>query len=396
MSVERLEPGDAITLVRSVAPDCSTEVASRLAEALDGNPLALVETPSLLEARARTGAVPLPVPLPVGDSVIQRWAQAVVDLPPATRLVLAVLAADAVQAAGTAESAWDRLGLTSADTLPAEEANLVHLRSNGWEFRHPLARSAVFTALSAGERRTAHDALARALETTDHEADLARHLAASVASPDAATSARLVELSTSLARAGAAVPAAQAAADAARLTPAGTQRASRLLAAARLALQAVDERMAAMLAQQGLDERPDPLTAARLRQVLGVAVGLQEDTRRGAALLRQAADVLPGPERLRALVDRLSLVKMWNDAAAGLAVVAEMGDLTRLEPWMCLEVGIALATAGRWDDAGPLLDRGLTAVDPLAPRHPGGGVRRLVRCGRGSRPRARSAAATRT
>src|SRR5207237_7532848 len=76
------------------------------------------------------------------------------------------------------------------DLFPAEGAGLVVLRDGRVEFRHALARSALYGAAPAEEQRAAHRALARALP--DHEADRrAWHLALATVGPDDAASSAL-------------------------------------------------------------------------------------------------------------------------------------------------------------------------------------------------------------
>ena len=75
------------------------------------------------------------------------------------------------------------LGLDVNDLVPAEAAGLIAVRDARLEFRHPLARSAVYGDAQPGERRYVHRALARALP--DAEADRrAWHLALAAFGPD--------------------------------------------------------------------------------------------------------------------------------------------------------------------------------------------------------------------
>jgi DNA-binding NarL/FixJ family response regulator len=362
-----LDEPSAVALLRSVAPDLVPDVASALAQALDGNPQALVTAPMWLDPRVRAGSAPLPVPVPVGRDVAGRWATTVPELPAATRRALAVLAAEDVGSPDVLERAWAVAGCSPDDLLPAEAAQLIRFGARGWEFPHALVRSAVFSGLTPPEQRAGHAAVATALAGTGRDACYAAHLAAATTGPDAAVADRLARVADELVAEGAVVAAAAAADQAVRVTPPGPGLTTRLLTAGTLALQALDEGRAAELAERGLALDPDPVTAARLQRVLGLAVGHQWDTRRGVALLRRSADVPDSGERLEALADALAFVKMWNDPATGLELVAEMGALDRLAPWMCLDVGTALATAGRWAEALPLVDRGLAEVDPAEP-----------------------------
>ena len=364
VTVPPLDEASAVVLLRSVAPDLVPDVARALSRALAGNPHALVAAPAFLDARVRAGSAPVPVPVPVGLDVASHWVSAMTELPSATRRALAVLAAEDVGSLDTLDQAWAAASCGPDDLLPAEAARIVRFGARGWEFPHALVRSSVFAALTPPEQRAGHAAIALALAGTGRNAQYAVHLAASTTGPDAAVGDRLASVAEELLADGAVVAAADAADQAARVTPPGPDLPGRLLAAATLSLQALDERRAVELAERGLGLEPGPPVAGRLRRVLGLAVGHRSDTRRGVALLRRAAADADGDERLAALVDALAFAKMWNDAATGLELVAEMGPLERLTPWMCLDVGTALATAGHWPEARPLLDRGLAEVDP--------------------------------
>ena len=72
----------------------------------------------------------------------------------------------------------------------AEAAGLVTLDSGRVEFRHPLARSAIYADAPAWQRRGAHRALAGALPDLDVDRR-AWHLAAAATGPDEAASAAL-------------------------------------------------------------------------------------------------------------------------------------------------------------------------------------------------------------
>jgi len=82
------------------------------------------------------------------------------------------------------------LGLDLSDLIPAEAAGLITVHDSRVEFRHPLARSAVYGDAPADRRRELHRALASALPDT--EADRrAWHLALASFGPDDAASSAL-------------------------------------------------------------------------------------------------------------------------------------------------------------------------------------------------------------
>jgi len=82
------------------------------------------------------------------------------------------------------------LGLDLSDLVPAEAAGLITVHDSRVEFRHPLARSAIYGDAPADRRRQLHRALASALPDT--EADRrAWHLALASFGPDDAASSAL-------------------------------------------------------------------------------------------------------------------------------------------------------------------------------------------------------------
>ena len=82
------------------------------------------------------------------------------------------------------------LGQDVAALIPAEAAGLVTVRDAVFEFRHPLARSAIYGQAPPGRRREVHRALASALPDADVDRR-AWHLALAAFGPDAAASSAL-------------------------------------------------------------------------------------------------------------------------------------------------------------------------------------------------------------
>lgn len=82
-------------MLRGVAGDLATEVASTLVEVCEGNPLALVELPATLNRGQRTGTEPLPSPLVPGVTLQEVMARRVAGLPPHARRALLICALEA-------------------------------------------------------------------------------------------------------------------------------------------------------------------------------------------------------------------------------------------------------------------------------------------------------------
>ena len=183
-----LDPGSAAELLRRQGDEpLSEELAGRLHREAGGNPLALLE---LGRDRERLADLPPGAPLAAGTSVARVYLSRQQVLPQRTRDVLVLAAAlDGGEVSVLARAA-PMVGLELPDLVPAEAAGLITVRDSRVEFRHPLARSAIYGAAPADQRRALHRALARALPDT--EADRrAWHLALAAFGPDDAASSAL-------------------------------------------------------------------------------------------------------------------------------------------------------------------------------------------------------------
>ncbi len=154
-----------------------------------------------------------------------------------TRRLLLLAAAEPVGDPALLWSAARHLGISADAAGPAEADGLLTVTARV-TFRHPLVRSAVYQAASAGECRRAHHALAEATEPGSDPDRRAWHRAQAAAEPDEDIAA---ELERSAGRAHARGGLAAAAAflvRAAALTPAAPTRAARALAAAQAQYEA--------------------------------------------------------------------------------------------------------------------------------------------------------------
>jgi DNA-binding CsgD family transcriptional regulator len=177
LHVDGLDRDAAAALVGEAAVD-------RLYAATAGNPLALLE---LAPEAARLAELPIDMPAPIVGRVAREFVHRAASLPERTRRALVVAAASDTGDLPTLARAHP--GCVE-DLFPAEEAGLVVLRDRRVEFRHVLARSAVYGAAPAEEQRAAHRALASALP--DHDVDRrAWHLALATVGLDAAASSAL-------------------------------------------------------------------------------------------------------------------------------------------------------------------------------------------------------------
>jgi DNA-binding CsgD family transcriptional regulator len=186
--LEGLDRTAAAELLRLQADEpLSPDLADRLHSWTGGNPLALLE---LGAERSRLSDSPLDTPLTVGTTAAGVYLLRFRALPQRTRDVLVLAAASDSGEMSVLAHAASVLGLDVNDLVPAEAAGLIAVRDARLEFRHPLARSAVYGDAPPGQRRDVHRALARALP--DAEADRrAWHLALAAFGPDETASSAL-------------------------------------------------------------------------------------------------------------------------------------------------------------------------------------------------------------
>ena len=226
LNVTRLSDHDARSLLDSVIlGPFDARLRDRLLSEADGNPLALLELPRSLTAAELAGGLVGAEPRPLPVKLEEGFQRRIESLPPDTRLVLSIAAAE-------------RLGIDIEAAM--EHADVSELITLGTQvrFRHPLVRSAVYRAASASDRREAHRVLAESIDT---DADLDRrawHSAQAATGPDEAVAS---ELQRSAERAQARGGKASVAAfleRATALTPDPAVRARRALDAAQAKLQA--------------------------------------------------------------------------------------------------------------------------------------------------------------
>jgi DNA-binding CsgD family transcriptional regulator len=227
-------------LVRSRFPGLDPQVRSRVLDAAQGNPLALLELPQALSGAQRSAREPLPEVLPLGQRLQELFTSRVTRLPPATRAILLTVALEGtgdigvLEAAGSGEYQLD-------DLAPAERDQLV--RADGGSrrviFRHPLVRSAAVEASTLGERRRTHHALAAAL--TDKPERMAWHLGEACSGPDERVAGLLEEAALRVGRRGDASGAVARLTRAAELSPRPAARGRRLALAAYIGAEIIGE-----------------------------------------------------------------------------------------------------------------------------------------------------------
>jgi DNA-binding CsgD family transcriptional regulator len=365
LEVVGLADQDARTLLQSaVRFRLDERVRDRILAEANGNPLALLELPRGLRPEQLAGGFGLvgAVPARIEEGFRRRLAA----LPGDTRSLLLVAAAEP---AGDPVLVWRAAGRLGIPASAAEAARTDGLLQIGTRvrFRHPLVRSAVYSAAAAPERRAAHRALA---EATDRDRDPDRrawHLAAAAPGSDEGAAAEL-ERSADRAQARGGMAAAAAFLHrAAELTAEPGRRSERALAGAQASLQAGAFEAAAELLAVAMSGPLDQLQQARVDLLRGQIAFASSAGGDAPALLAKAAKQL---EPLDAALARQTYLDAWYAAmfAGRFAGAGDLHEVSRAArsapppagaprpPDLLLDGLAVLVTEGR-AQAAPLLRR---------------------------------------
>jgi DNA-binding CsgD family transcriptional regulator len=176
--------GDARELLESGLPARLDElVLERLVVEAHGNPLALLELPRGLTPSQLAGGFGLPAALPLSDRIEESFRRRLATLPPDSRRLLLVAAAEPAGDLALVWRAAQSLGIRESAAQTVESDGLLSLGA-GVVFRHPLVRSAVYRASSAEERSDVHRALAEAIDPRSDPDRRAWHRAQAASVPD--------------------------------------------------------------------------------------------------------------------------------------------------------------------------------------------------------------------
>ncbi|NRQ31921.1 AAA family ATPase [Nonomuraea sp. NN258] len=296
LEVRGLPEPEAHTLLRSVVPfPLDEQVRDRILAETNGNPLALLELPRGLSPAQLAGEFGLVEAQAVPARIEEGFRRRLAALPPETRSLMLVAAAEPTGDAVLIWRAAGRLGVGPSAAEPALADGLLEVGARA-RFRHPLVRSAVYSA--APERRAAHGALA---EATDPGSDPDRRAWHRAAGPDEAVAGELEQVAGRAQARGGIAAVAAFLRRASELSPDPAARGARALAAGQAAFEAgapdtaLDLLVAAELCP--LDE----LQSARLTRLRGQIAFARRRGGEALPTLLDAADRLahvePGQAR---------------------------------------------------------------------------------------------------
>jgi DNA-binding CsgD family transcriptional regulator/tetratricopeptide (TPR) repeat protein len=289
-----LAEDESRALLAGVIPGRLDEpVRDRIVAETRGNPLALLELPRGLTAAELAGGFALPDAMGLPGRIQDLYQRRVIALPEPTRRLMLLAAADPVGDATLLWRAAQSLGIgrTAAEVAAGEKLLEIGGRVR---FRHPLVRSAVYSASPAAERQVAHGALAAATDAAVDPDRRAWHRAHATNAPDETVAGELIDCAGGAERRGGIAAAAAFLERAVTFTPDPARRASRALTAARAKFQTGDFAAAeALLA----GAEAGPLDELGLAQAQRMRAQIAFDMRRGRdaprLLLRAAQRLEP-------------------------------------------------------------------------------------------------------
>ena len=272
LRVEALSDADATSLLDARAPGLSPMLRKRVLGDAAGNPLALIELSVALEA---AGESPMrsTETLPLTERLERTFADRLKSLTPGARSFLRIAATDESGLLDELLGAASRLEgrqITIEKAAEAGVAGLVEIDGHHLSFRHPLIRSAIYQAMSLGERQAAHAAVA---ETLDGDPDRCIwHRAAATIGKDERIAADLEAVAAGADERGALDVAIEALSRAAQLTD-DPERRGHLLLRAAIVANALGRHGDILQMLNEIDDRElrpmDRLEAALLRERSG-------------------------------------------------------------------------------------------------------------------------------
>jgi len=228
-------------LLDTVASDLDHQTRRLILDEALGNPLALLELPRAFRLTGTDGREGALRSIPLTDRLERTFSAQAARLPMQTQTALLLVALDkdasANEVLGAARMQLGEKEVAVDVLQPAVDAGLISVTGMAIRYRHPVMRSAIEQAATAGQRSAAHMTLAAVVVDPDSRA---WHRAKSVLGTDERAAADLVAVAERAQERGATATALGALELAASLTPSGPVKARRLLGAAELAFQLGD------------------------------------------------------------------------------------------------------------------------------------------------------------
>jgi DNA-binding CsgD family transcriptional regulator len=263
------------------------------------------------------------------------------------------------------------LDLDLADLVPAEAAALITVRDSRVEFRHPLARSAIYGDAPADQRRAVHRAVASALPDT--EADRrAWHLALAAFGPDDAASSALEQAGQRAYQRSAYDVASRAFERAALLAPDEARQGRLMYAGADAAwLGGLADRAVALL-DQSVRHVSEPGLAVAIEHLRGHIAIHRGPVTEGQRILLAAADrAAPvNPERAVVMLAEAAYASFTaGDAGTMLLAAERVASLAPPDPngriafFTLITRGMALIFSGQDEPGAPAIRKAVEVLE---------------------------------
>ena len=293
LPVAGLDTAAAVRLLARSAPAVvDPAAAAQIARETGGNPLALIDLAHELSSRDLGDLALRDEPIPVGPRLEAHYVRQVRQADPLVQDWVLLAATDSTGQVDLVRAAAQVLSIDDDVGDRAELAGLVEL-GDTVRFRHPLVRSAVYNAATGTDRRRAHGALATAADRLGLVELEAWHASRATWATDPAVADRLEHTADLAAARGGLASRASVLVRAAELSPPGSVRVGRLVAAAEAALAVGAAQTAQAHLNLADDDVADPVLRGRIILVrCALAMFMVDATLpTSAARLVEAADL---------------------------------------------------------------------------------------------------------
>lgn len=346
LEVRGLPEQEAQALLRTVVRfPLDERIRDRILAETNGNPLALLELPRGMSPTQLAVAFGLVETQAVPARIEQDYRRRLEALPAATRSLMLVAAAEPTGDPVLIWRAAGRLGVPASAVEPAQADGLLEIGT--WaRFRHPLVRSAVYSAASLAERRAAHGALAEATDAASAPDRRAWHRAHAALESDESVAGELERLADRAQARGGIAAAAAFLRRATELTPDPARRGARALAAAQAAFEAGAPDMALELV---VSAEMCPLTELQSGRAAWLRAQIVFARKRGGEALRPLLEAAGRVARVDAGLAR----EAYADAIGTAVFAGRLGEPGLLR---------AVAETARTAPAGSLPERPVDAL----------------------------------
>ncbi len=309
-----LDSRSVVQLLTGVLPEgCDPFAAQQIAQATGGNPLALVDLARDLSLRQISDLTLSDDPVPLRRQLEVHYSRQARDLPEDVQTWLLVAAIASGGSLELIEGAAAYLQLPPDCGSTAARSGLVSLGQTV-TFRHPLVRSAIYGAISGAQRRRIHAILAEQAGALGLEDLEVWHAAEAASGADPAVADRLERVAQRAGSRGGLVSQARLLSRAASLTPNGSLRNERLLAAAEVAGSAGAAHLSRELLDRIDGEKLDGVQLGRrltAEAQWAMFVADPDGIRRGPVRLLEAAEHSHGADCIR---EQKALLKAFEYA----------------------------------------------------------------------------------